>query len=140
MRSVIPVLILAFCIPGAAFAQSIQGVLSAADVNDELLGVYLEGVSGLTNRFWSECIEPDGSSIYVIEGEELHGQMSISEEGYVCFDYEQSYSPFGNCFSVFRTNEEGYVFSSAMRGGGTFETTHIVRNVETCPFSGAEIG
>lgn len=117
-----------------ALAESLQSVLTSDDIKEEIFGVHLEGVAGISDLPWTECIEPDGDTIYSYQGKTLTGKMRINEEyDLVCFDYEgRGQSPL-NCFSVMRDGKGGYIFSGGAGNGGQFKTTAVHRNINSCP-------
>tara|TARA_Y100000052_G_scaffold23793_1_gene25721 strand:+ start:41347 stop:41769 length:423 start_codon:yes stop_codon:yes gene_type:complete len=111
--------------------------LSSERIRNELLGVHLEGVSGAEDSFWTECIEPDGKTIYEFAGATLKGYMRVGENGLACFQYEGNERSGANCFIVMREGEGNYVFTSSSGTGKLFRTTRVVRNVTECPVASA---
>ncbi len=120
--------------PMAAYAgQSIQGMLSAGDVQKELFGIRMRGVMGVSDTPWSECIEPDGDTVYRVGKTVLTGQAYTQDGGALCFSYEAQAARVENCFSVSRDARGGYVFSSEARTGSVFRTQSVQRNIKACP-------
>ncbi|MEO0983749.1 MAG: hypothetical protein AAFX03_13975 [Pseudomonadota bacterium] len=105
-------------------------VLTAEEARAELFGVHLSGVVASTAVKWSECIDPDGRTVFTLDGEDRSGVLAIRDNGEACFDYGDG----ANCFRVTRA-PRGYIFWGAPR----YETTEVRRDVEAC-FSGAPIG
>ena len=105
-------------------------VLTADEARSELYGVNMNGVSGNTNSEWSECITPDGDTVYQLDGYEMYGRMSILSDGRACFAYEHQDYQQPVCFKVSRTNV-GYTFWGGPEG--VFKARSVERNVEQCP-------
>lgn len=121
--------------PGIALAekvsrQSSQSIVSATEAQQELFGVRLSGETAANGAQWSECIEPDGRTVYRIEGVEMIGKLSITETGQACFSYAQSQYARKSCFRVSR-GEDGYIFWGGIEG--VFHATSIERDVRECP-------
>lgn len=128
------------CVPmGSAVAQTIQGVLSSEELENEMYGVELSGVAGISDLPWTECIEPDGDTVYTYQGVQLVGKMKVRPGGLACFDYGQRTNATQNCFSVMRNGEDGYVFSGGARNGGQFRTESVRRDVKACPKGPAKV-
>ncbi len=120
--------------PMAAYAgQSIQGMLSAGDVQKELFGVHMRGVMGVSDTPWSECIEPDGDTVYRVGDKIMTGKAYTGDGGALCFSYEAQAERVENCFSVSRDVNGGYVFSSEARTGSVFRTQSVQRSIKVCP-------
>lgn len=117
----------------ADVSQSIQGFLSADEITSELFGVSMAGVAGVSDDPWSECIEPDGDTVYNYAGVQRIGKMSVREDGMVCFRYDDENGVSSNCFMVSRIAGDGYVFSADVDGGSLFRTLTVTRNVSACP-------
>ena len=139
MRSALLVLpILVALGSGASLSQNIDTVMSADEVEKEILGVHLSGVTGLNDQPWSECIEPDGDTVFNHAGRQSVGQISIRPDGVACFNYENV--PSGrNCYSVSKTGAEGYQFTG-VEPGANFLATEVQRGIETCPKGPPAIG
>ena len=112
--------------------RSIARVMSAAEVKNELFGVHLAGEAGITASQWNECIEPDGRTVYQLDGVEMIGRMSVTSEGLACFAYEHLDFQNPSCFRVSRSSD-GYSFWGGAEG--VFNTTSVRRGVEACPQS-----
>lgn len=125
---------------GSATAQSIQGVLTANELKKEMYGVKMEGVAGISDLPWTECIEPDGDTVYSYQGVQLVGHFSVGDDGLACFNYGEQGATSRNCFSVYREGSDGYVFSGGARNGGQFKTTSVTRNVKACPKGPPSVG
>jgi hypothetical protein len=119
--------------------QSIQGFLTSEDLSAELFGIDMQGVAGIEDTPWSECIEPGGKTVYTFMGLQRTGQMSVQPEGIACFRYEDDGVVSSDCFRVSRNGPDGYVFSGATVGGSLFRTTRITRNINTCPTGPAPV-
>lgn len=113
---------------GAAFSQ----VMTQAEIETELLGVELKGDTANDRSRWSECIEPDGDTVYLIDGEEMLGRMDVATDGQVCFSYEYDDHQRQNCFKVTRA-KDGYTFWGGQEG--VFYARQVRRGIETCPSS-----
>ena len=118
----------------AAFAQQAskgaKAILSAAEARAELFGVWMEGKTAQTKETWSECIQPDGVTVYNFSGLEMVGELEIQDDGKACFLYKTDVYSHTSCFRVSR-NGEGYTFWGGVEG--VFTTTSVQRNVNTCP-------
>lgn len=126
---------MALAIPSFAQAvRTLEGYLGADELREEVFGVYMEGVAGILDLPWSECIEPGGDTVYTYQGSRLDGVMRIRDDGLACFDYGERRSPLQNCFVVSRQVGGGYVFSGGSQNGGQFKTTMVVRDVKSCPY------
>jgi|GEM_PF-1562757 len=119
---------------GASYAQSISKngstILSADEARAELFGVWMEGETAQTKEQWSECIQPNGLTVYSFSGLEMVGKLEVREDGKACFLYETDAYSHTSCFRVSR-NGDGYTFWGGVEG--VFTTTSIQRNVSTCP-------
>lgn len=124
----------------AAIAESdrhgVTAIMSAEDLKDELFGVRLEGDSSVSGAKWSECIQPDGQTVYRIEGAEMIGRLEISDKATACFSYAHDDYAQKNCFRVSRKGD-GYTFWGGMEG--VFNTTSVQRGITSCPRSSPKI-
>jgi len=113
--------------------------LTAAEARSELFGVELSGIVEDDDAAWRECIEPDGDTIYEIDGTVDHGRLTISDDGQACFSYVSSNFTRGTCWSVERAGRNNYRFRYP--GSSVFVTRVVERNVRRCtPRRGALVG
>ncbi len=135
------VLMVCACLGTATvMSQTIESVLTSDELSSELFGVYLEGVVGISDEPWSECIEPDGDTIFEHQSETLTGKLNITEDGQACFDYSGVGFGARNCFNVFRNRSGGYVFLGADSVSGQFRTSLVIPVVTSCPYSPSPVG
>ena len=126
---------------GAALAdkaarQMSQSIVTADEARAELFGVRLSGTMAANGSQWSECIEPDGRTVYRIDGVEMVGKLDISNSGQACFSYAQSGFTRKSCFRISRSNE-GYTFWGGIEG--VFHATSIQRDVRECSAGNAPL-
>ncbi|MEL6258893.1 MAG: hypothetical protein AAFQ67_07550 [Pseudomonadota bacterium] len=105
---------------------SVKVALGVDEARDELFGVEFFGEVGRPGQPWTECIEPNGKTVYRIGSETSVGMMRVSPAGEACFTYETGGDA---CFRVTRTEDGGYAFWGV---GAPFVATKVRRNVETC--------
>ncbi|HPE47393.1 MAG TPA: hypothetical protein PLR76_03320 [Hyphomonas sp.] len=101
--------------------------MSAADLRTEFYGVKLSGFLDEAQINWSECIDPDGRTLYQFMGVTDEGRLSITEEGEACFRYDTGPS----CFRVARLGDKGYWLDGGQHGG-SFVVTSVRKNVTAC--------
>jgi hypothetical protein len=112
---------------GAALAAPNNEPLTAEVMRKELFGVRLTGIVVQTGTPWSECIEPNGRTLYRIEGGAREGRLTITDEAQACFTYPETGK---SCFRGQRS-PRGYLFYS-VGGGATFSVTKVERGVKEC--------
>ena len=142
MKTILLIGLILGAAPGLAWAdkaasQSSQSIVSAAEAQQELFGVRLSGEMVANGAQWSECIEPDGRTVYRIEDVEMVGKLSITETGQACFSYAQSQYSRKSCFRVSR-GDVGYTFWGGIEG--VFHATSIERDVRECPAGDTPLG
>lgn len=124
-------------IGATATAKSLA--LTAAEARSELFGVELSGIVEGEDSTWRECIEPDGDTIYEIDGAVDRGRLTIADDGQACFGYVSSNFTRVTCWSVERVGRNNYRFT--FPGSSVFETRVVERNVRRCtPGRGALVG
>ncbi len=110
--------------------ETSSNILSMAEANAELFGIWMEGETAQTKESWRECIQPDGVTFYQFGGVELVGKLTIQNDGKACFSYETSNYENESCFRVSRSGK-GYTFWGGVEG--IFTTKSIQHNVDFCP-------
>lgn len=125
------------CFGATATAKSLA--LTAAEARSELFGVELSGIVEGDGSVWRECIEPDGDTIYEIDGTLDRGRLTIADDGQACFSYASSNFARVTCWTVERAGRNNYRFT--FPGSSVFETRVVERNVRRCaPGRGALVG
>jgi hypothetical protein len=125
------------CFGATATAKSL--VLTAAEARSELFGVELSGIVEGEATSWRECIEPDGDTLYEIDGTLDRGRLTISDNGDACFSYASSNFTRVTCWSIERVGRNDYRFSYP--GSSVFVTRVVERGVRQCaPGRGALVG
>jgi hypothetical protein len=109
-----------FVSASAAAAQTAR--LTADEARIELYGVELAGVNETEGDEWSECIEPEGRTVYRRGGEVKEGRLEIASDGQACFTYRGD--TYTSCFVVEREGEN-YRFDD-------FITRVVRRGVSHC--------
>ncbi len=104
--------------------------MTAAEARAELYGINMAGYSVTFAMNWTECIQPNGETLYHTPSGVQHGRLRISEAGEACFSYEDSNYQDEGCFRVTRRGK-GYQFEEAV-SGSLFTTTAVVRGVKSC--------
>jgi hypothetical protein len=121
----------------SATAKSLA--LGAAEVRSELFGVELAGIIEGSDSGWRECIEPDGDTVYEIDGSVDRGRLTVSDDGQACFSYVSSNFTRVSCWNVERAGEDNYRFT--FPGSSVFVTQVVERDVRRCaPRRGALVG
>lgn len=111
-------------------APSVSSVMTAEELKTELFGVAMQGVAGPLESRWSECIDPEGDTVYRFDGMEMNGRLAITSNGLACFSYAHMDYQSPVCFKVSRT-AQGYTFWGGAEG--VFRALDIERGVESCP-------
>ncbi len=124
--------LLAAALAAPAAAQLARGAekrLSQAEVRQALLGIDMEGYSPSYGFSWRECIDPNGDTLYETPTGQMKGKLTIEDDGYACFAYEDDDFTDTACFSVRRS-------SKALRFDGlaydVFITTRVITGVKSC--------
>lgn len=112
---------------GMALGEEGPVLLTKAEVEAEILGTRLSGTISGSSLRWHECIEPDGDTLYELDGETWRGRMDVRDDGRACFRYDPSDAADANCFSVFRLGPH-YVFHSETM----FFADEVRRDVTQC--------
>lgn len=120
--------VLLVCVGATAAAESLP--LTADEARSELFGVELSGIVEGEDSSWRECIEPDGRTIYEIDGTVDRGRLTISDDGQACFSYASSNFTRVTCWSVERVDRNNYRFT--FPGSSVFETRVVERQVRHC--------
>ncbi len=126
----------------SALAQSGERRLSAADLRTDWFGVVMSGVTRDGGQTWSECIEPDGDTLYAHQGRAiLRGRMWTEAGDVVCFAYEDSGFAGKSCFSAWvRDGRTQFRAEPQAPGDDVFEVRRVKRNVTSCPRPDALVG
>lgn len=117
--------------------QNISSIMTREEAEAELFGVWMEGQTAQTKDHWSECIEPDGKTIYRFANKELVGKLFIQDDGKACFAYKADDYSKKSCFRISRT-ADGYTFWGGAEG--VFTTTSVQTGVKTCPSDNTPTG
>lgn len=129
----------ALLVSAGATATAKSLTLTATEARSELFGVELSGIIEGEDSRWRECIEPDGDTLYEIDGTVDRGRLTISDDGQACFSYASSNYTRVTCWSVERVGRNNYRFT--FPGSSVFETRVVERNVRRCtPGRGALVG
>jgi hypothetical protein len=126
MRGLIKVGLSAVC-GGVVLAACATQPVTPVQPAQELLGTKLAGVHVESGLEWSECIEPDGDTVYRINGTELLGKLRISSEGLACFQFDGV----ENCYSVER-RAGGYSLTLPGDESSRFNVNSVERGVKMC--------
>jgi hypothetical protein len=113
---------------GLASAQGAPNApLSAAALRAEVFGVRLSGVTMSSGLPWSECISPQGETLYRFDGQVSVGQAWVTGDDQLCFRYGADQPP--ACFRATR-NGSGLIFWGGQ--DGVFIANRIERSVTAC--------
>jgi hypothetical protein len=113
----------------AQLAKGARLALTGEEARGRLYGVDMSGFSPSFSMSWRECIEPDGETLYETPMGQQKGRMTVSDEGVVCFAYEDTQYRDQSCYTV-TIGKNGLVFHGDL--GGVFVATSIVTGVESC--------
>jgi hypothetical protein len=114
-----------FACAAGAESKAPNEVLSAKEIQAEFPGTRMTG-SSLTGDPFTECIEPDGRSIFNFEGRVSEGRMTVKESGQACFTYESGTW----CYRIQRA-PSGYLIRG-INSNGMFRVRSVERDIESC--------
>ena len=113
-------------------------MLSAEELADTLLGTDLVGFVEGQERRWRECIAPDGTTRFAVEGERLdQGRLRITDDGRACFTYASRGYEGWSCWWAERDGAD-VRFHSDAGGAAVFRATQMSR-VRSCAHLGAGV-
>ena len=121
----------------AESSQSVAAVMSSEEIRNELYGVTMQGVAATTNSRWSECINPEGETIYRLDGMQMHGRLTVTTQVLACFAYEHMDYQSPVCFKVSRT-AAGYTFWGGPEG--VYKALEVEHDVQSCPGAKEPVG
>lgn len=125
-----------------ALAQAGERRLSAQELRRDWFGVIMSGMTRDARQHWSECIEPDGDTLYAHQGRtSLRGKMWVEPGDLVCFAYEDSNFAEKSCFSAWaRDGATEFRAEPQASGDDVFEVRRVQRNVRSCARPDALVG
>lgn len=125
---------------GAAHGEERR--LTAGEIKKDWFGIVMSGVTREAQERWTECIEPDGDTVYTHQGRPLmRGKMWTQAGDLVCFAYEDTEFLDSSCFSAWtRNGKTEFRAEPAAPGDDVFEVRRIQRNVKSCPKPSELIG
>ena len=109
--------------------QARPPAMKAPELKSALFGIRMEGVADGTDFRWSECIDPEGDTLYRTAEGDMRGRLTITSKGQACFAYEDDNYASASCF-VMRRAPKGFHFEGEY--GANFTTTKVEGGVRTC--------
>lgn len=99
-------------------------------VRNLLFGAHLYGVREDTGAWWSECITPQGETVFRSEGYVSLGTVSIGADAQACFTYHHPDETPMYCFGLERSGGKTVFVSE--RSDVRFRVDRVVRPVNAC--------
>ena len=111
--------------------MTIADALTAAEGKSIFLGYDMNGVIEGTKTRWRECVNPNGTTAYWVEGDIRKGFLRIRDDGALCFSYPDPQHAAEDCFFAAKKGA-GWRFTYEQEGGDTFIATSV-KKVAKCP-------
>jgi hypothetical protein len=109
-----------------------DGPLSAAELRTLLLGSKMSGVAS-DGAKWTECIQPDGATVYEVPEGAQRGRLTIQDEGRACYAYEGTGYQETTCFIIARKGAT-YTFDEGEGAQDSFTADSVTHGITACRF------